>query len=1057
VHPNHTYEKVVFDTWRQETWDVNDTVARTDPKTDPDIGGLFQRLPDSDYLPTWLTQRSGGGLGPAEQSAASKAVAHANTPTVAHFDALGRPILAVAYNRFIQSGSAVEAKYSTRTDLDIEGNQLSITDALHRTIMTSDYDLVKNSLHQNSVDAGARWVLSDLAKKPLRGWNERGFHTRYVYDALRRPTGLYVQQGNNPEILAESSVYGELLANPETQNLRSKIYQHYDETGVATNTSFDFKGNRTAGSRQLGIQYQKPVNWSPLAALRDPLQIATAASPLLQTEIFSSSSTFDALNRIVTATAQDGTVQHPVFNEANLLEQMSVNLRGATTATPFVTNIDYNAKGQRTLVEYGNGAKTTYAYAPETFRLTQLRTTRGVDNAVLQDLTYSYDPVGNITSIEDAAQQTIFFSNQAVNANAYYTYDAIYRLISASGREHIGQLSSPQTNWDDIPRMNRPLPTDGKAMRNYVENYSYDAVGNVRNIVHQAMNGNWTRTYAYDEPHTNPSNNRLTSTTVGALKDSYAYDPHGNMMKMQHLPRMSWDFKDQLASTQRQVLNNAQGETTYYLYDASGQRARKVTQSGAEKKTKERVYLGNYEIYREYASDGVSVTLERQTLAVMDDKRRVAMAETETTSGVATVLRYQFDNHLGSTSLELDANAATVSYEEYYPYGNTSYQAAPGALQVNLKRYRYIGKERDEESGFYYCGARYYAPWLARWTAADPIGVRGGKNLFAYVHNSPVILIDPNGTDPRKKPTPLPFVPPAIPDFRATASHETITYGGRSVDVYLFPGRSIPGKSTETLLIVGGVHQDEKNALKLSNELLAALQEQGDKPFYNIVFIPDLFHGRKIDPGTHGDIDKTPTNRNFPENDKSLADSVKNGRPKDQQGRNILPENVVLMATVEKFHPSASLSIHSHGPTRESEIDTKGAASITVDPKPGDEASADFIATEAALAANKAGVPTPGNRVDQTGGTARTRYPNDTAPAAPGVTFGNWGSHRGGMNQYLIETEGYTTPKGGTDNYSGWVPIVQQKLLADPADVAAANLARRLAPTIKALERSLGF
>jgi hypothetical protein len=163
----------------------------------------------------------------------------------------------------------------------------------------------------------------------------------------------------------------------------------------------------------------------------------------------------------------------------------------------------------------------------------------------------------------------------------------------------------------------------------------------------------------------------------------------------------------------------------------------------------------------------------------------------------------------------------------------------------------------------------------------------------------------------------------------------------------------------------------------------------------------------------------------------------------------------VLMAATEKFHPSAALSIHSHGKTVESKIDTDGAASITVDPKPGDEQKADFIATEAALAANKAGVPTPGNRVDQTNETARTRYPNSTAPAAQGITFGDWGSHRGGMNVYLIETEGFTTPKGGSDNYSGWVSIAQEKILADPQDVGMAFLARRLGPTLQAIGPAL--
>ena len=60
LHPNHTYEKVVFDPWRQETWDVNDTVLQSDPAQDPDVGDFFRSLPDADYLPTWYDQRSRG-------------------------------------------------------------------------------------------------------------------------------------------------------------------------------------------------------------------------------------------------------------------------------------------------------------------------------------------------------------------------------------------------------------------------------------------------------------------------------------------------------------------------------------------------------------------------------------------------------------------------------------------------------------------------------------------------------------------------------------------------------------------------------------------------------------------------------------------------------------------------------------------------------------------------------------------------------------------------------------------------------------------------------------
>ena len=91
---------------------------------------------------------------------------------------------------------------------------------------------------------------------------------------------------------------------------------------------------------------------------------------------------------------------------------------------------------------------------------------------------------------------------------------------------------------------------------------------------------------------------------------------------------------------------------------------------------KERIYLGGFEIYREYNGNGTTVTLERETLHIMDDKQRIALVETRTDVLVPEqLIRYEFGNHLGSASLELDDQAQIISYEEYTPYGSTSYQA----------------------------------------------------------------------------------------------------------------------------------------------------------------------------------------------------------------------------------------------------------------------------------------------------------------------------------------------------------------------------------------------
>jgi RHS repeat-associated protein len=143
------------------------------------------------------------------------------------------------------------------------------------------------------------------------------------------------------------------------------------------------------------------------------------------------------------------------------------------------------------------------------------------------------------------------------------------------------------------------------------------------------------------------------------------------------------------------------------------------------------------------------VTLERETLHVMDDQQRIAQIDTRTLGNdgsPAQSRRYQLSNHLGSASVEVDEQANVISYEEYHPYGTTAYRAGRSAAEVRLTRYRYTGKEKDEETGLYYHGARYYACWLGRWTAADPIGLGDGVNRYAYVHGNPVNIQDPSGT-----------------------------------------------------------------------------------------------------------------------------------------------------------------------------------------------------------------------------------------------------------------------------------------------------------------------
>ena len=857
LHPNHTYEKMLFDPWQQMTHDVNDTSAARnaqsgDPRTDPDIGGyvkeFFKTQPAT--WQTWHAQRIGNALGTDERNAAERAAAYADTPTTAHFDARGRPFLTVARNRVVCVGhdlDGTEESFATRVELDIEGNQRAVRDAIQqagdplgRIVMRYAYDMVGNRIHQLSMEAGARWMLNDVAGKPIRAWDSRGHNFTTTYDALRRPVEQTVRGTTaesdprtlNRDILVDKIEYGEPPlsamsaeeAEAQRLNLRTRIYRHFDSAGIASNAqldasgnpteAYDFKGNLLRSTRQLVSDCTAIPDWR--------------LDPQLDDETFEGSTRYNALNRPIQSIAPHSSltrpghpnkfnVIQPVFNEANLLERVDVWLERAAEPADLldpaaeapspvgVADIDYDAKGQRTLIDYktrdATVIRTTYAYDRDTFRLTHLYTRRGVDPATaqglaftddcdnpnpppatiaapeqppagkgcgLQNLHYAYDPAGNITHIRDDAQQTVYFRNRRVEPSNDYIYDALYRLIQADGREHLGQVAGgerlPPTAPDGFNAFHTPLdhPGDANALGTYTERYLYDAVGNFLQMQHRSSDPahpGWTRAYTYFEAsliEPGKQGNRLTSTLVGsgvaAVPETYLHDAHGNMLRMPHLggggagPNMHWDYKDQLCK-----IDKGGGGTAFYVYDASGQRVRKMWEKSPGL-TEERIYLGGFEIFRKHGGliGANTAVMERETLHLVGEKQRIALVETCTFDPVGgdsaprQLIRYQFGNHLSSACLELDDQTRIISYEEYAPFGSSTYQAVRSQTET-AKRYRYTGKERDDESGFYYCGVRYYAPWLARWISCDPLGGDAGIDLYRFVRGNPINRIDLQG------------------------------------------------------------------------------------------------------------------------------------------------------------------------------------------------------------------------------------------------------------------------------------------------------------------------
>ncbi|MEM9444383.1 MAG: SpvB/TcaC N-terminal domain-containing protein [Verrucomicrobiota bacterium] len=719
--PDGTFTKVEFDSWQQRIYDSNDTVR--DSQWYLDRGSPDPADPSYNHLST-----------DPQVVAAWKAAQYDDTPLQLHLDSQGRPVYSVEHNRV----QGQDTFYATRIELDIEGNTLAVIDARGNSVMQYGYNFLGYRVYQNSMDAGERWMLVNAVGSLLRAWDGRGHILSNTFDVLQRPLEMRVEGGDQAQPLNhvfQKLVYGESMPNAKNLNMRGQVQALYDTAGKISSISFDFKGNLLEGNRRFASGYRQTADWSGL----DP-------DNLLEAETFISKVSYDALNRPIFIETSDGSIYIHSFNEASMLDSISVNMETPNGLSRIEENcvkkISYDEKGRRKSILYGNSTRSDYIYDPKSFRLVRSQS-KGMNQELLQDFIYQYDAVGNITEIQDSAAPTVFFGNMVSQARSLYTYDGLNRLVEAKGREHVAQNTlGSEDHWHDLPFLKRYQAGDSMAMRPYTQSYQYDSVGNLLQMQHVAQGGNWTRDYNYES-----ANNRLKSTQVGQQIYHYPYHAqHGNMIAMPHLPSMQWNFLDQLLSTSRQA-DSSISETTWYVYDAGGERVRKITENqGGNSLKEERLYLGGLEIYRKHS--GQHAGLERRSLHISDTAGRVAMVDTrneiDDDTGQRTI-RYQMGNHLGSVSLETNESAQVISYEEYHPFGTTAYQAVNASIKVAAKRYRYTGMERDEESGLSYHSARYYIPWLGRWTIYDPMGLVDGLNIFAYSSNNPIALSDPSG------------------------------------------------------------------------------------------------------------------------------------------------------------------------------------------------------------------------------------------------------------------------------------------------------------------------
>jgi RHS repeat-associated protein len=245
------------------------------------------------------------------------------------------------------------------------------------------------------------------------------------------------------------------------------------------------------------------------------------------------------------------------------------------------------------------------------------------------------------------------------------------------------------------------------------------------------------------------------STAYAGKKSNYYYRDY------------TWNERNLLSKTKDDSY------TTEYLYGGDGQRA--VKRSSVS----ETLYFNKFFTQRyDDAYQGAGGRMSKHIFLGNDRivTKQIALSTGETYDNADTAVEklytyYYHADHLGSTSVVTDHNGEVYERLEYTPYGETWLDETSGDTYFDTP-YRFSAKEKDEETGLYYYGARYLDPKYSRWISADPalgeylpqapvndeakkhnqsLPGQGGVfnvinlNLYHYAGNNPIKYTDPDG------------------------------------------------------------------------------------------------------------------------------------------------------------------------------------------------------------------------------------------------------------------------------------------------------------------------
>ncbi|MFF5846376.1 RHS repeat-associated core domain-containing protein [Streptomyces massasporeus] len=562
-------------------------------------------------------------------------------------------------------------------------------DLIGRQITATDPDKGKNTTEYNSLDQVVSTIPNDDSNKKLL----------FEYDDLGRKTGMWQVAKTDANKLAAWTFDTLAKGLPGSSirydgGLAGKVY-------TKKVTSYDALYQATGSQLLLPdtdplVAAGVPKTLSFTTGYNADGTISQYASPAiagLPAETVSYK--YDSTGHQISSTGTTGYLQGAAFSPQGDLRQLTLGMDGTSTAKKAYLNWDYE---------------------PGTRRLTRSYVTDDVHGYMPQELRFTQDDAGNVTSIFDATTQ----GGTTKSDYQCFTYDGYSRLTEAW---------TPKTA--DCAASGRAASNiDGSAP--YWTSYTYNAGGQRKNEIKHTSSGDETTTYTYDDTARDTKPHTLDKTT-GARTGSYSYDNSGNTTSRPGptaQQTLAWNTEGKLARVAEST------KETTYLYDASGELL--IRRAKADGDTV--LYLGG--------GNEVRLTVKGTTKTVSGTRYYTAnggtiAVRTAVAGTSGTKLSFLAADHHGTSSIALDASTYTVTKRYTTPFGS------PRGTKTNwLDDKSFLGKPADESTGLTHIGAREYDPAIGQFVNVDPIMALDNPqtlNGYSYAGNSPVTHSDPTG------------------------------------------------------------------------------------------------------------------------------------------------------------------------------------------------------------------------------------------------------------------------------------------------------------------------